>query len=73
MALAEIIFEVRGELGVGVEVLKDPTMLVQHPNGNGGLPVDVGVLIYHGIRGSLLMPWFPVCLALLAPRLPKSQ
>jgi hypothetical protein len=27
-ALAEIISEVRGALGVGVEVLKDPTMLV---------------------------------------------
>jgi hypothetical protein len=51
-ALAEIISEVRGALGVGVEVLKDPTMLVQLPNGNNGLPADVGVLHYHGIRGS---------------------
>jgi hypothetical protein len=44
--------EVRGALGVGVEVLTDPTMLVQLPNGNDGLPADVGVLHYHGIRGS---------------------
>jgi hypothetical protein len=53
-ALAEIISEVRGALGVGVEVLTDPTMLVQLPNGNDGLPADVGVLHYHGIRGSKL-------------------
>jgi hypothetical protein len=51
-ALAEIISEVRGALGVGVKVLKDPTMLVQLPNGNDGLPADVGVLHHHGIRGS---------------------
>jgi hypothetical protein len=54
-ALAEIIFEVRGALGVGVEVLTYPTMLVQLlTNGNDGLPADVGVLHYHGIRGSKL-------------------
>jgi hypothetical protein len=53
-ALAEIISEVRVALGVGVEVLTDPTMLAQLPNGNDGLPADVGVLHYHGIRGSEL-------------------
>jgi hypothetical protein len=53
-ALAEIISGVRGALGVGVEVLSDFTMLVQLPNGNDGLPADVGVLHYHGIRGSKL-------------------
>jgi hypothetical protein len=54
-ALAEIISEVRGALGVGVEVLTYPTvLLVQLPNGNDGLPADVGVLHYHGIRGSKL-------------------
>jgi hypothetical protein len=53
-ALAEIISEVRGALGVGVEVLIDPTMLVQLPNGNDGLPADVSVLHYHGFRGSKL-------------------
>jgi hypothetical protein len=53
-ALAEIISKVRGAIGVGVEVLTDPTMLVQLPNGNDGLPADVGVLHYHGIRGSKL-------------------
>jgi hypothetical protein len=52
--LAEIISEVRGALGVGAEVLIDPTMLVQLPNGTDGLPADVGVLHYHGIRGSKL-------------------
>jgi hypothetical protein len=49
--LAEIISEVRRALGVGVEVLTDPIMLVQLPNGNDGLPADVGVLHCHGIRG----------------------
>jgi hypothetical protein len=53
-ALAEIISEVRGALGVGVEVLLDPTMLVQLLNGNDGLPADVGLLHSHGLRGSKL-------------------
>jgi hypothetical protein len=38
------------------EVLTYLTMLVQIPNGNDGLPADVGVLHYHGIRGSKLAP-----------------
>jgi hypothetical protein len=53
-ALAGIISEVRDALGVGVEVLTHPTMLVQLPNGNDGLPADVGVLHNNGIRGSKL-------------------
>jgi hypothetical protein len=53
-ALAEIISEVRDALGVGVEVLTNPTMLVQLPSGNDRLPADVGVLHYHGIRSSKL-------------------
>jgi hypothetical protein len=53
-ALAEITSEARSELGVGFEVLTDPTVLVQLPNGNDGLPADVGVMHYHGIRGSKL-------------------
>jgi hypothetical protein len=53
-ALAEIISEVRGALGFGVEVLTDPAMLAQLPNGNDGFPADMGVLHYHGIRGSKL-------------------
>jgi hypothetical protein len=53
-ALTEIISKVRGALGVGVEVLTDPTMLVQLPNGNDGLHEDVIVLHYPGIRGSKL-------------------
>jgi hypothetical protein len=51
-ALAEIICEDRGALGVGVEVLTNSMMLVELPNGNDGLSADVGVLHYHGIRGS---------------------
>jgi hypothetical protein len=38
----------------GVDVLSDPTMLAQLPNGNDGLPTDVSVLHYRGIRGSKL-------------------
>jgi hypothetical protein len=52
--LAEIISEVRDALGFGVEVLTNPTMLVQPPSGNDRLPADVGVLHYHGIRSSKL-------------------
>jgi hypothetical protein len=51
-ALAAIISEVRGALEVGVEALTDPMMLAQLFNGNNGLPADVGVLHYHGIRSS---------------------
>jgi hypothetical protein len=73
-ALAEIISEVRGALGVGVEVLTDPTMFVQLHNGNDGLPVDVGVLHYHGIRGSKLALDAVVSglFGVFSPRLPKS-
>jgi hypothetical protein len=53
-ALVEIISEVRGVLGVGVDVLPDPRIEVKLPNGNDGLPADVGVLHYHGIRGPTL-------------------
>jgi hypothetical protein len=56
--LAEISSEVSGTLGVDVEVLTGPAMLVQAPNGNDGLPADVGVLHYHGIQGSNLL-WMP--------------
>jgi hypothetical protein len=45
-ALAKIISEIRGALGARVEVLTYPT------NGSNGLPADVGVLHYQGIRGS---------------------
>jgi hypothetical protein len=51
-ALAKIVSKARGALGVGVEVLTYSAMLVQLPNGNDGLPTDVGVLHYNGIRGS---------------------
>jgi hypothetical protein len=69
-ALAEIIPEVRGALGVVVEVLTNPAMWVQLPNGNDGLPADEGV--FYTITASeaqnlLFMPWFRVCSAFLAP------
>jgi hypothetical protein len=48
-ALAKIISEVCGALGVGVEVPTDPTMLVHLLNGNEGLPVGVGVVHNYGI------------------------
>jgi hypothetical protein len=51
-AFAEIVSEVRGALGVGIEVHMDPRMLVLLPSGNDGLPADVGVLHYHDIRDS---------------------
>jgi hypothetical protein len=72
--LAEIISEVRGALGVGVEVLTDPTMLVHLPSGNDGLPADVGVLHYHGIRGLKLALNSAVSglFGVSSPRLPKS-
>jgi hypothetical protein len=54
MALAAIISEVRGALEVGVKALTDPLMLAHFFNGNNGLPPDVGVLHYHGIRSSKL-------------------
>jgi len=50
-AVAEIFSEIRGALGVGVEVLTNPDILVQLPSGNDGLPADIGVVNYHGIRG----------------------
>jgi hypothetical protein len=58
-ALAEIISEVRGALGDGVEALTYPMILVQLPNGNDGLPADVGVFHYHGIRGCGM--WAVLC------------
>jgi hypothetical protein len=52
-AIAESISEVRGSLGVGAEVLKDPTIVfVQIPNGNDGLHVCVGVMHYHAYMAS---------------------
>jgi hypothetical protein len=73
-ALAEIISEACGALGVGVEVFTDPTMLVQLPNGNDGLPADVGVLHYHGIRGlkHALDGVVSSLLGVSSPRLVKS-
>jgi hypothetical protein len=73
-ALAVIFSEVHGALGVGVEVLTGPTMLVQLPNGNDGLLADVGSLHYHNIRGSkLAIDAVVSCLSgVSSPRLMKS-
>jgi hypothetical protein len=57
-ALAEIISEVRGELGVGVEVLTHSTMLVYLPNINDLLPamlVSCTITAYEAQK-LLLMP-----------------
>jgi hypothetical protein len=51
-ALAGIISEGRGALGLGVEMLTDPTMLVQLLKSNDGLHTDASDLHYNGIRGS---------------------
>jgi hypothetical protein len=48
-ALAEIISLVRGALGLGVEFLTYPKMLIQLPNGNNGTPANVSVLHNHGM------------------------
>jgi hypothetical protein len=74
-ALADIISEVRGKLGVRVEVLTDPTMLVKLPNGNNALHADVGVLHYYGIRGSKIALDVGGCglFGSSSPRLPKSR
>jgi hypothetical protein len=73
-ALAEIVSEARGALGVGVEVFTDPMMCEQLPNGSDGLPTDLGVLHYYGIRGSKLAidPVVTCLFGLSSPCLPKS-
>jgi hypothetical protein len=43
-AFAVIVSEVRGALGVGVEVPTAPTMLAQLPSGNDNLRADLSVL-----------------------------
>jgi hypothetical protein len=52
LLVSETISEVRGILGIGVEILTEPMMLVLLPNGHDGLSSDVGVLHYHSIYGS---------------------
>jgi hypothetical protein len=76
MALAEIISEARGALGVGVDVLTNPTMLVQLPNGNDGI-VSPRMWVSCTSTASEtqnlpLIRWFQLCQAFLAPRFPKS-
>jgi hypothetical protein len=46
-ALAGIVSDILGALRDGVEILMDPTTLVQLPNGNDDVPADVDVSHYH--------------------------
>eukprot|EP00873_Tetraselmis_striata_P035034 jgi/Tetstr1/455298/TSEL_042134.t1 len=42
----------KSALGVGVEILTDPSVLVSLPKGSDGRPADVGLFGYGGIRGN---------------------
>eukprot|EP00873_Tetraselmis_striata_P044809 jgi/Tetstr1/465073/TSEL_009801.t1 len=39
-------------MGVGVQILTDPSVLVSLPKGSDGRPADVGLFGYGGIRGN---------------------
>eukprot|EP00873_Tetraselmis_striata_P010292 jgi/Tetstr1/430556/TSEL_020354.t1 len=42
----------KSALGVGVQILTDPSVLVSLPKGSDGRPADVGLFGYGGIRGN---------------------
>eukprot|EP00873_Tetraselmis_striata_P043097 jgi/Tetstr1/463361/TSEL_008284.t1 len=50
--LSDICHDVKSALGVGVQVLTDPSVLVSLPKGSDGRPADVGLFGYGGIRGN---------------------
>eukprot|EP00873_Tetraselmis_striata_P012895 jgi/Tetstr1/433159/TSEL_022491.t1 len=50
--LSDICHDVKSALGVGVEILTDPSVLVSLPKGSDGWPADVGLFKYGGIRGN---------------------
>eukprot|EP00873_Tetraselmis_striata_P019526 jgi/Tetstr1/439790/TSEL_028203.t1 len=50
--LSDICHDVKSALGVGVEILTDPSVLVSLPKGSDGRPADVGLFGYGGIRGN---------------------
>eukprot|EP00873_Tetraselmis_striata_P020716 jgi/Tetstr1/440980/TSEL_029248.t1 len=50
--LSDICHDVKSALGVGVQILTDPSVLVSLPNGSDGRPADVGLFGYGGIRGN---------------------
>eukprot|EP00873_Tetraselmis_striata_P006693 jgi/Tetstr1/426957/TSEL_017170.t1 len=50
--LSDIFHDVKSALGVGVQILTDPSVLVSLPKGSDGRPADVGLFGYGGIRGN---------------------
>eukprot|EP00873_Tetraselmis_striata_P020702 jgi/Tetstr1/440966/TSEL_029234.t1 len=50
--LSEICHDVKSAVGVGVQILTDPSVLVSLPKGSDGRPADVGLFGYGGIRGN---------------------
>eukprot|EP00873_Tetraselmis_striata_P040351 jgi/Tetstr1/460615/TSEL_000540.t1 len=50
--LFDICHDVKSALGVGVQILTDPSVLVSLPKGSDGRPADVGLFGYGGIRGN---------------------
>eukprot|EP00873_Tetraselmis_striata_P003701 jgi/Tetstr1/423965/TSEL_014576.t1 len=50
--LSDICHDVKSALGVGVQILTDPSVLVSGPKGSDGRPTDVGRFGYGGIRGN---------------------
>eukprot|EP00873_Tetraselmis_striata_P040919 jgi/Tetstr1/461183/TSEL_006320.t1 len=50
--VSDICHDVKSALGVGVQILTDPSVLVSLPKGSDGRPADVGLFGYGGIRGN---------------------
>eukprot|EP00873_Tetraselmis_striata_P042072 jgi/Tetstr1/462336/TSEL_007342.t1 len=50
--LSDVCHDVKSALGVGVQILTDPSVLVSLPKGGDGRPADVGLFGYGGIRGN---------------------
>eukprot|EP00873_Tetraselmis_striata_P015778 jgi/Tetstr1/436042/TSEL_024921.t1 len=50
--LSDICHDVKSALGVGVQILTDPSVRVSLPKGSDGRPADVGLFGYGGIRGN---------------------
>eukprot|EP00873_Tetraselmis_striata_P041203 jgi/Tetstr1/461467/TSEL_006575.t1 len=50
--LSDICHDVKSAMGVGVQILTDPLVLVSLPKGSDGRPADVGLFGYGGIRGN---------------------
>eukprot|EP00873_Tetraselmis_striata_P007170 jgi/Tetstr1/427434/TSEL_017597.t1 len=50
--LSDVCHDVKSAMGVGVQILTDPSVLVSLPKGSDGRPADVGLFGYGGIRGN---------------------